>query len=204
MLRGQLTEIRRSEDRLLTTVFWALGTCAGIVFLLVGFSWFLNFRVYERDKQALKQDLMTDLRRATDEAKLALTKDFSKALDNKFDSLKESLEERISLLHRSIQLTQCRHLEQIYFTDCAEHDYPEALDTLALLIETAIEADASGLLSSYLDYVHNHLNEGVRPNAELTALLIKAIEGLPPAYETERVALTDRLRQLRSASGTTA
>src|SRR5437773_302723 len=56
-LRAQISIMERSEDRLLSTVLWSLGAIAGLGLLLLGFSWFLNFKVYERDKSLMRDEL---------------------------------------------------------------------------------------------------------------------------------------------------
>ena len=56
MLRAQLEVMKQYDQRLLNTVYWALGTLAAVAAALVGFGWFANFRVYERDKNALAQE----------------------------------------------------------------------------------------------------------------------------------------------------
>ena len=61
VLHAQLEERRESDDRLLATVHWSLGTIAAVSILLLGFGWWTNFRVYERDKAALRQDLAASL-----------------------------------------------------------------------------------------------------------------------------------------------
>ena len=48
------------STRLLNTVYCSLGTLANVTALLIGFGWFANFRVYERDKGAMRTELLTD------------------------------------------------------------------------------------------------------------------------------------------------
>jgi len=45
------------QSDMLATVHWSLGTVAGIAVLLVGWGWWSNFRVYERDRETLLKDL---------------------------------------------------------------------------------------------------------------------------------------------------
>jgi hypothetical protein len=49
------------STRLLNTVYWSLGTLATVTALLIGFGWFANFRVYERDKGAMRTELLTEI-----------------------------------------------------------------------------------------------------------------------------------------------
>src|SRR5207244_5850659 len=54
-LTGQL------DQRLLTTVYWCLGTLVTVFLVLIGYNWFVNFRVHERDFRELKNDISTRL-----------------------------------------------------------------------------------------------------------------------------------------------
>ena len=57
MLEAQLKVMREYDARLLHTVYWSLTTVATLTLVLVGFGWFVNFRVYERDKASLLHEL---------------------------------------------------------------------------------------------------------------------------------------------------
>lgn len=61
LLQRQLEDSRRFQDQILSTVYWSLGILAAVAMLLVGFGWFVNFRVYERDKASLERDLRTQM-----------------------------------------------------------------------------------------------------------------------------------------------
>src|SRR5205823_1171923 len=57
-LQGQLDTLRTFHDSMLNTVYWALATIATLAVLLVGYNWFTNYRMAEREKQALRQELV--------------------------------------------------------------------------------------------------------------------------------------------------
>lgn len=57
VLRAQLETMEKYQERLLDTVYWSLGALGAVFLALIGFSWFTNFRVYDRDRAALAQDL---------------------------------------------------------------------------------------------------------------------------------------------------
>lgn len=81
LLKTQLEDNRKFQEQLLSTVHWSLGTLASLAALLVGFGWFANFRMYERDRAALERDLraqlLDELRKASVEASEVATKRFS-------------------------------------------------------------------------------------------------------------------------------
>src|SRR3990172_3068808 len=62
LLNAQLAITTHYDASLLQTVYWSLGTLAVIAAALIGFGWFANFRVYERDKIALSERLSAEVR----------------------------------------------------------------------------------------------------------------------------------------------
>jgi len=64
LLRAMLTAEREHNSALLGAVYWSLGGTATIALALLGFGWFVNFRVYERDKEALSKALSAELNAA--------------------------------------------------------------------------------------------------------------------------------------------
>jgi hypothetical protein len=50
----QVEEMRRANQSMLSTVHWTLGTVAAIAALLVGYSWFVNFRISTEEKERLR------------------------------------------------------------------------------------------------------------------------------------------------------
>jgi hypothetical protein len=57
ILAKQLEDSRKFQEQILSTVYWSLGTLAGVAVLLVGFGWLANFRIFEREKAALEREL---------------------------------------------------------------------------------------------------------------------------------------------------
>ncbi len=106
LLKAQLEDSRKFQEQLLSTVHWSLGTLATVVALLVGFGWFANFRMYERDKAALERDLraqlLNELQKRSDEASRVVQKRFSdqdtrleSGLQDTSDRLKDDLKSQI-------------------------------------------------------------------------------------------------------------
>lgn len=57
-LKAQNALLREYQQHLLSTVYWALGAIFTIAILLSGFSWYANFRIFDREKNELI-DLVT-------------------------------------------------------------------------------------------------------------------------------------------------
>lgn len=59
ILKSQLEQHRAFQDAILNTVWWALGVLVAMTVVLIGASWFTNNHAYERDKIALRKELVT-------------------------------------------------------------------------------------------------------------------------------------------------
>jgi CRISPR/Cas system CSM-associated protein Csm2 small subunit len=57
LLKGELKAIREYHDSLLDTVYWTLGIVFGLVLVIIGSSWYTNFRLYEADKARLLEEV---------------------------------------------------------------------------------------------------------------------------------------------------
>jgi hypothetical protein len=108
LLKAQLSDARGFQSDLLSTVYWSLGVVVGIVALLVGYNWFTNFKIYEREKASLLEELKTQLA--------------STMLDERQESedrLKTAIEASSQPLVASIQALK-RDLE-VSITEATEH-----------------------------------------------------------------------------------
>jgi hypothetical protein len=74
-LRAQLELMRQYDERLLQTVYWALGTAFGLVVFAAGAGWYVNFRLYERDKQALRTELRSEVETRSESIRRSLEED---------------------------------------------------------------------------------------------------------------------------------
>jgi hypothetical protein len=103
--QAQLKELRDFQASMLSTVYWSLGAMATVVSVLAGFGWFVNVRLYDRDKAALDRDL-----RATIAEHVASLKDDSRRVQDTLAAhLKSSADEQSHALEaRMLASTQER------------------------------------------------------------------------------------------------
>lgn len=105
-LREQLDQMRHSDDRLLATVHWALGVVDFLAVLLAGFSWYTNFRVYERDKNSLKDELRVFVRQELEKGSHESRTELRQIQDAIDETLKTSGKEFQARLDASQQASQ--------------------------------------------------------------------------------------------------
>jgi hypothetical protein len=95
LLQGGLTAIREYHSSLLDTVYWSLGLVFGLVLLIIGSSWYSNFRLYEADKARL----LEEAERKIAEANSRISRDLqmlSSNLSDKVDRDTVALTNRLS------------------------------------------------------------------------------------------------------------
>jgi hypothetical protein len=105
MLKAQLEVIRDYDQRLLATVYASLGGVFLLVVLVGGLNWFTNYRLYERERDSLKQSLQVASQEEA--AKLAQRfEEFKKGTENQLADyctrVKTAAEEAANSSTRSI------------------------------------------------------------------------------------------------------
>jgi hypothetical protein len=90
VVRAQLADARDFQSNMLSTVYWSLGTLASVSVLLAGFGWFINLRVYERDKTALERELKAAI---TNESNL-LSQTLRSSADAQFATNEKAMSDR--------------------------------------------------------------------------------------------------------------
>jgi len=57
VLRSQIETMQRYDDRLLNVVYWSMSGVFLLVVLVGGINWFTNYRLYEEEKDALRETI---------------------------------------------------------------------------------------------------------------------------------------------------
>ena len=98
VLQAWLDDAQKHQDQMLTTVWGALGTIATLAALLVGFGWFANLRMYDRDKSALEESLRATL---LDEQR-RVREDLTSTLNGSLLTLRTELDASIATLRTDL------------------------------------------------------------------------------------------------------
>lgn len=185
-LKIELRLIKSFQDNLLSTVYWSLGTLASIAVLLVGFGWFANFRIYERDRAALLQELKNErtqrskeLERHRDELERAraelsrelgsqvaietarleesIPKLIAQKTDDTFKELKEHHQRERAALHHKTDELAISILELEYKYWSKEGVHQNALTSASSILRKVLMMKSDWYVASALESIHKSL-----------------------------------------------
>ncbi len=219
VLRAQLETTKRFQADILSTVHWSLGVLVAISIILVGFGWYANFRVYERDKQSLREEVHSQMKLGLDKLNLAVESKQSESLKLISEQITKETQEAHSSLRDHIEknkinsermlgavVSDIKHLKIKLFKIERDHWIEKKVIHNALarsisILELAMSVRDFHTISEALDMVHNDLVEIHKdrsiPDAiditELTELLIK----LDPKHKVIVDSIQAIMRQLR-------
>lgn len=92
LLRNQNELIKEYHSSLLSTVYWSLSALMTIAVLLIGFGWWSNSRMHEKDKERLKDEvkiLISEMESKVDISLANNRTEYLMLLDNRLDNLSE-------------------------------------------------------------------------------------------------------------------
>ncbi|MGZ8162724.1 MAG: hypothetical protein ACXWTT_07645 [Methylobacter sp.] len=209
LLEAQLLQSREFQAAILDTVYWALGSVFVVVGLLLGFGWLANFRVYDRDKQALQADLDARFRVAQQEltTELALqtrnlvtaADESSEQLSLQFQHLREHLQEQ---LHGQVESSLREKLRavEISIANLQRDQLRQAISlernpTLALNLAQRLlymtTQNRPREVSDVVAIMLKLMDEGDRPPTQELKMLRSTIDRIP----SEHVAFAERFRE---------
>jgi hypothetical protein len=199
VLEAQLKLMRDYDTRLVSTVYWSLATLAGVTFILVGFGWFANFRVYERDKNVLREELNLNLRERIDQAEASVTKISNEQIQRVESSVERTIEGRLnSIRHDVLELQYDQAAMELRMW--VDRKVPEnELRVAGQMIEIAVSEDNEYHVGRALDVVMHALASGAKPNANDVRRLTSVIDTLPREHQVNADAAREALRRSQIA-----
>lgn len=208
VLQAQLETMRSYDQRLLETVYWALGLVGTITIGLIAINWFSNRELYNRDKEAIKeelnnkiqQELLAEKNRQHDEitkmfsgeqekiAVLANTNDV--LIENKIkehldpiDSQIKSLESNLKSSHKNLILKL--HLLEVDILEieaCRWEEKQIYANVLRLNVKILDTAPYNWQKERALDRILSTIKKIDHVEAAYQAELRTSLDQLPPEY----------------------
>lgn len=159
--------------------------------LVAGFGWFANFRLYERDKKSLQQELTHTLSLEVSKAH----NDLRKSSD---EHIQKTLKSKLLRIDRDIRMIRVEQLRTEAKVWEEKGIKANALMTYIRMLTEAIEMDNLYVVSDTLDKVRELLLSKVTQiDAQLVADFNTVLSKLPLEYESEVQDLKQLLRTAR-------
>lgn len=208
-LRAQIEIMRHYDQRLLATVYWSLGVLATITILLIGFGWFANFRLYERDKLALRQELIVFIQEELSKINSTFIANAQSQYDKTLAearsvgssaaiSLRSELLSEIKNIHGDIKRIQCNMMEAEGESWKKRGILTNAFRSYSFMLGYAIELQDKYLITDALDNIHKigkllaDKPEDLRPDALDISQLSKSLTKV----ERDNIIAVNGIRKL--------
>jgi len=201
-MQNQLNAINAFNDRILSTVYWALGCLGGFTLLLIGFNWFTSYRMVDRDKKALSQELSLAIQNQIS----SLRSEMTSALESRSTQLVSSeiakalqiVTQTISGLEsqvRELRFTRFKHDQRYWETkDIPGNVFSSVLRRLELAAATNDEYEIGDCLATILK-----LLLGARKVSLFSyekPQLVATLDKLPSKFLPDVEAIKTKLRDI--------
>lgn len=96
VLEAQLDEIKSFDEKLINTVYWALGTVVTLALLLVAYNWYTNNSLYQKDVKNISNSLSFESKQ--------MFSDYKQSIDQELNTTKQIIDQEILKMKQSIDL----------------------------------------------------------------------------------------------------
>lgn len=196
ILEAQLQTTKDYQGSLLDTVYWALAGVFVIVGLLLGFGWLANFKIYDRDKEVIREQLNIQI-----EIEASNLKDYIKSQIKELSGTQSKLiEEHIDQSVRTLTLknvsldSRIFHIELNIKKKEMDHEKSPAMAlTHALNVVNLCVKNSQDDIPDTLHFMLNKIDEGGKFTASEITRVQKIINELPTQYSTLSQKLLSKL-----------
>lgn len=193
LLRAQLAANKEFNGSILDTVYWALGGTFVLAGLLLGFGWLANFKVYERDKSAMKAELEAAIAVKLGEIESTISARMAEIADLLAAQTRESTAQSEKAIKGSLSTLSGR-VFSLEFKHLKEKMEGNPSDNMALtdalrLFRLCVK-NAPNELPDIMHFMLKKIDKGGKLTATEITGLNELLDSLPTHYRT----LTEKLR----------
>ncbi len=206
-IRAELETIREYDDRLIQTMQWALSGVGALVLALLGLNYFGAFRLAERDRSAIREELVAEQRRELDEMHQSLDKRAERLerelRETSAKAARQAAETQFTELRRRVYLLQLDLLTSEAESWLLQRNVPgNALRAFSEVLSVALELGWNHQIAHGLEGMRAALKAGANPGAQDVADFNTLFDKVPEEFATDIEALRRQIQATRSAAAT--
>jgi hypothetical protein len=120
ILKREIDTMKHYHDSLLATVYWSLAGVLGLAFVLIGSSWYTNYKIHESEKAQLREEVDKKIAQAksiVDACLLELSESTQSRIDAQINELSGRMERRIDAVADNTRISHDkldRRIQEIY------------------------------------------------------------------------------------------
>ncbi len=192
-LENQIKIMKDYNDSILSTVYWSLGICLAIGILLVGYGWFVNFRIYERDKNILKQEIKNYIKIQFLEIQNKINED----LKTKEKIIEDNLINKIRDVNRELNIIKYE-LEGEKAKKWIPKIYSNALHHYSEMLRIGIDLNNRYYIQETLDNIMEALNSKQKFDIEAMQSVLDSISNIPIKYQTHAESIKNLIKNIQT------
>lgn len=196
ILEAQLQVTKDYHSSLLDTVYWALAGVFVILGLLLGFGWLANFRIYARDKDALRKQVNTQIEIESTNLKENVNSYIKELSEKQSKLLIEKLDQDIKTFTKKMSLSDSRifRLElDIKKKQMQKEESPAMALTDALKVLELSVQDSPADIPDTIHFMLKKIEAGGKFTANEITRVQKILNELPTHYATLNEKLLSKL-----------
>lgn len=179
---------------MLATVYWSLGAILLVVSIIVGFGWFTNFKIYQRDLEMLRAENKDFITRTTREIRQQLMA----SLQGMSSDTEMKLGLRVESLSRELKLVEHEFVREQYKSRIEEGYSGLAMMQAIKLMEISL---AIGFKSTVADSLQLFLD---CPETTLNLMQLNRVhellESVPPEHEIMKRRAKEKVEAMKIES----
>jgi len=176
LLKVEIELLKNHNQQILETIYWSIGAVFTLALFVVGAGWYVNFRLYDRDKIEIKRSLEESFKERFEQDRLSLQSLAQKS----GETAAANLNAQFANMKRDMLSLQFNMLEEEAISWRGKEVNANELSTYFRMLEIARQLYAPGWewkLSKALEGMQNALKSGAKPDVEEVREITSLVSG---------------------------